>query len=247
MTARPRTRASSTSSASAGTADETTTSIPLLQVRAVVALGHMDAEALEPAGVLRRRRIAAVDLGTPGVGDRGEGRHPGAADADHVQAPLGKARHRASSRSVVAIRSAASGRASRRAASDIAASRAGSARRLLTSESSRAARQLRVLDHDGRRVGEVGRIQALVIGGHVRGGYEHRRLSRGGDLEHRASRPRDDDVSRGEERPERRRPRQHAVVRRRSPGVLRELALAGDVDNREPGIGSRPMRPLPTG
>ena len=48
---------------------------------------------------------------------------PGAADADHVQAPLGEARHSASSRSVVAIRSAASGRASRRAASDIAASR----------------------------------------------------------------------------------------------------------------------------
>ena len=111
----------------------------LLQVRAVVALGHMDAEPLEPAGVLRRRRIAAGDLGTPGVGDRGEGRHPGAADADHVQAPLGKAvtarAPEASSRSARRH----PGRASRRAASDIAASRAGSARRLLTSESSRAA------------------------------------------------------------------------------------------------------------
>ena len=80
-------------------------------------VADVDAEPLEPVRVLRRVPVAAGHVGAPRVGDDGERRHPRAADPDHVQPAVGE-RHRASARSSVAIRSPASGRASRRAAVD---------------------------------------------------------------------------------------------------------------------------------
>ena len=111
--------ASSTSSASAGPRRRRRRPSPR-QMRAVVALGHMDPEPLEPAGVLRRRRIAAVDLGTPGIGDR--------ASADMPAPPMPTMCRRRSAKPVTRELQerrrdplGGIGRASRRAATDIAA------------------------------------------------------------------------------------------------------------------------------
>ena len=137
-------------------------------------VGDLDPEAAQPLGVLRLGPIAARDVGPPRVGDHGQRRHAGAADPEQVQSAVGEC-HRCSARSSVAIRSPASGRASRRAASAIPRQAVGRGQQRIHLGRQPDGGQLGVGDHDrGAAVGDVGGVVRLVVGGDVRRGHQDR-------------------------------------------------------------------------
>ncbi len=132
--------------------------------------------------------------------DQRQPAHPGAADADEVQPPVGPGGHaRTAARTSSAMRRDASGLARAAEAADIAARRSSSWRRASISLRQPIRLELLVADrHRGARLGHPGGVALLVAGGGVRVGDEDRRPPGRRQLEDRAARASQHQVAGGE-------------------------------------------------